>query len=47
MVYLRSGQTAKDGPEQKYQSASDIFKKETRDEFKKKYPDMQAVNYFF
>ena len=43
MVFLRSGQTAETGPEQKYINAEDVYRKETREEFKKKNPDLASV----
>ena len=46
MVFLRSGQTAKNGPEKKYQNPEDVFRKETREEFKKKFPNLETVNIY-
>ncbi|KAM3137752.1 ATP-binding mismatch repair protein [Paramecium bursaria] len=43
MVFLRSGQTAKNGPEKKYQNPEDVFRKETREEFKKKFPNLETA----
>ncbi|KAM3143188.1 hypothetical protein pb186bvf_004774 [Paramecium bursaria] len=43
MVYLRSGQTAGQTIERKYQNAEDVYRKETREEFKKKYPDLNTA----
>ena len=43
MSYKRKGEA----PEKKYQNAEDVFRKESRDEFKKKYPNMEAVIIYF
>lgn len=45
MVYLRSGQIAKNAPEKKYQNPEDVFRKETREEFRKKFANMESVNF--
>ena len=43
MSYKRKGEAV----EKKYQNAEDVFRKESRDEFKQKYPNMEAVTIFF
>ncbi|KAM3143185.1 high mobility group box 3 [Paramecium bursaria] len=42
MNTFKNGQ-ALNAPERKYQNAEDVFRKETREEYKKKYPNMEAA----
>ncbi|KAM3127521.1 hypothetical protein pb186bvf_020401 [Paramecium bursaria] len=43
MVFLRNGHICKDGPEQIYGSPAHVFMKETREEFKKKHPNLKTA----